>query len=70
MHQGVYQVVLIELTLHPLPGAGHGGLHDLHKLSITRDGGKNYQEGEDDTNNEAPHGDEKLGWSWTGALVS
>ena len=63
MHHGVDEVVFTELALDPLTGAGHGRVPDLHKLSITEHGDSGDQEGEDDTNTEAPHVDEKLGCS-------
>ena len=64
MHNTINEVILTELTLDPLTGAAHWRVLDLHKLpmSITRHGSREDQETEDGTNNEAPHGDEKLCW--------
>ena len=63
MHHGINEVVFTELALDSLSGAGHRGVPDLHKLSITEHGDSEDQEGEDDTSTEAPHVDEKLGCS-------
>ena len=56
----VQEVVFTEVTHHPLAGAGHRG---VTRVASTGTRGSGEQEGEDETNNNAPHLDERLGWS-------